>query len=407
MNLKDKLAALKKDAEDIKGAVESGDAAAMKKAAALVEEISATKAAIDEADKFSAALNGIGSAHAGAEDPVAPQAKSLGDFAVAQVKAQGAPNRSVKSYGFFTGAKAAGDPMGKPAAIGSALAQVEERLYEGPRRTLTIRDLFGAETTTRSAITYFVENPTVTGAQAFIAEGGLKPGVTFGEPTEVTETVKKLAAVYKETDELLEDLPWLATSINNRGIYLHQLAVENALLSGDGTGQNILGVLNRTGIQAEKVAAGEANAADALFRAMTLVETGSGFAADGIVINPTDYQTLRLSKDANSQYYGGGFFSGSYGNGAVAAKPPLWGVPTVVTQAIPAGTALVGAFKLGGSVISRKGLSVEIANQNEDDFTHNRVSIRIEERLALAVRYPAAFAKVTLTKAAVAAKSSK
>ena len=61
---------------------------------------------------------------------------------------------------------------------------------------------------------------------------------------------------------------------------------------------------------------------------------------------------------------------------------------------------LVGAFQQGASVIRRKGLTVEVANQNEDDFVYNRIAIRIEERLALAVRYPKAFCKVTVAAAA-------
>lgn len=396
MNLKKKLAALKKQAEDLKPAIERGDADAMEKGAALVAEIEEVKSAIEQAEKFSAALKGIGSANAEGEQTQQKAARTLGDFVAQRVKSVGKPEKSAVSYGTF-GEKAAGDPMAKPAAVDSALADVEERLYEGPRRRLTVADLFAQETTTRSAITYFVESATVEGAPAFVAENGAKPGVTFGDAAPVTEPVKKLAAVYHESDELLDDLPWLASSINNRGIYMHGLTKENALLTGDGKGNNIKGVLNRDGILAEQLATGETNAADALFRAMTDVETSSGFTADGIVINPADYQALRLTKDSNGQYFGGGFFSGQYGNGATMDKPPLWGVPTVVTSAIPAGTALVGAFKLGGSVISRKGMTVEIANQNKDDFENNRVSIRIEERLALAVRYPAAFCKVDLS----------
>lgn len=402
MNLKEKLVGLKARAEEIRPRVEGGEKSAMEEAAKLVAEIDEVKAAIAEAEKFQAAIKGIGSANAEYEAPSKSVPRTLGDFVAAGVKSKGKPQKSAVSYGTFMGAaKAAGDPMTKPAGVDSALADVEERVYEGPRRRLTVADLFAQETTTRSAVTYFVESPTVEGSPAFTAENGLKPGVTFGEPTPVTEAVKKLAAVYHETDELLDDLPWLATSINNRGIYMHGLVKENALLSGDGAGSNILGVLNRKGIGSEARAADEVNAADALFRGLTLVETASGFAADGIVINPADYQELRLAKDANSQYYGGGFFSaGQYGNGQLMDKPPLWGVRTVVTPAVPAGTALVGAFQLGGSVISRKGLTVEMANQNKDDFENDRITIRIEERLALAIRYPAAFAKVTLTASA-------
>jgi len=400
MNLKEKLEKLRKEAEGLLAKVEAGDAEALKRASALADEIEETEKALKEAEAFQAKVKSIGALHgADGEGGDAP-AKSLGEFA-----AKGMKERGVKSGGRFsanlgTFSKAAASPMATPSGVSAALADVQERLYEGPRRRLVIADLLGQETTSRSAVTYFVESETVNGAVATVAEGSEKPLISFGDPTPVTESVRKIAAVMKESDEMIDDLPWLASAIDNRGIYLVQLFEEDQLLNGNGSGTNLNGILNRTGILTGQTAAGEPNVADAIFRAMTDISTNSPFTADGIVINPADYQTLRLAKDSNNQYYGGGFFQGQYGNGGVMEQPPIWGLRTVVTPAIAAGTVLVGAFRQGGSVIRRNGLSVEIANQNEDDFVNNRIAIRIEERLALAIRYPKAFAKVTVEAAA-------
>lgn len=397
MTLKEKLAQLKKQAEDIMPQVAAGDAVAMAKAEKLANEIEETEKAVAKADEFESRLKKVGAA--GAKNPDGAQPRTLGQFAANGIKEKGKPQRSSVALGTF-GAKADPVPHTVPSGVSSALADVQERLYEGPRRRLQIADLLGQETTTRSAVTYFVESAAVDGAAATVAEGGKKPLVHFGDPTPVTEPVRKLAAVLKESDELVDDLPWLASAIDNRGIYLVQLEEEDQILNGDGTGNNLKGILNRTGLLAEQTAKGEANVADAIFRAMTKVSTSSPFVPDGIVINPTDYQALRLSKDGNEQYYGGGFFAGQYGQGGVMENPPVWGLRTVVTPAIEAGTVLVGAFAQGASVIRRTGLSVEVANQNEDDFVNNRIAIRIEERLALAVRYPAAFCKVTVAASA-------
>lgn len=400
MNLKEKLEKLRKEAEGLLAKVEAGDAEALKRASALADEIEETEKALKEAEAFQAKVKSIGALHgADGEGGDAP-AKSLGEFA-----AKGMKERGVKSGGRFsanlgTFSKAAASPMVTPSGVSSALADVQERLYEGPRRRLVIADLLGQETTSRSAVTYFVESETVNGAVATVAEGSEKPLISFGDPTPVTESVRKIAAVMKESDEMIDDLPWLASAIDNRGIYLVQLFEEDQLLNGNGSGTNLNGILNRTGILTGQTATGEPNVADAIFRAMTDISTNSPFTADGIVINPADYQTLRLAKDSNNQYYGGGFFQGQYGNGGVMEQPPIWGLRTVVTPAIAAGTVLVGAFRQGGSVIRRNGLSVEIANQNEDDFVNNRIAIRIEERLVLAIRYPKAFAKVTVEAAA-------
>lgn len=400
MNLKEKLEKLRKEAEGLLAKVEAGDAEALKRASALADEIEETEKALKEAEAFQAKVKSIGALHGADGDGDDAPAKSLGEFA-----AKGIRERGVKSGGRFsenlgTFSKAAASPMVTPSGVSAALADVQERLYEGPRRRLVIADLLGQETTSRSAVTYFVESDTVNGAVATVAEGAEKPLVSFGDPTPVTESVRKIAAVMKESDEMVDDLPWLASAIDNRGIYLVQLFEEDQLLNGNGSGTNLNGILNRTGILTGQTATGEPNVADAIFRAMTDISVSSPFTADGIVINPADYQTLRLAKDSNNQYYGGGFFQGQYGNGGVMEQPPIWGLRTVVTPAIAAGTVLVGAFRQGGSVIRRNGLSVEIANQNEDDFVNNRIAIRIEERLALAVRYPKAFAKVTVQAAA-------
>lgn len=399
MNLKDKLAALKKQAEELLPQVAAGDAVAMKQAEKLAAEIEETQALIEKADEFQAKLKGIGAIGSkNRGDGDAP--RTLGEFAAAAVKKQGVKSGEQFSVNAGTFTKAAASPMVTPSAVSGELSDVQERLYEGPRRRLVVADLLGQETTTRSAVTYFVESETVNGAVSTVAEGAKKPLISFGDPVPVTDKVSKIPVIMKESDELVDDLPWLASAINNRGIYMVRLFEEDQLLTGDGSGTNIKGILNRDGLLTGQTAKGEKIVADAIFRAMTSISSSSPFSADGIVINPVDYQTLRLSKDANSQYYGGGFFGGQYGNGSVMENPPIWGLRTVVTPAIAAGTVLVGAFQQGASVIRRAGISVDIVNTNEDDFNNNRISIRIEERLALAVRYPKAFCKVTVAEAA-------
>jgi HK97 family phage major capsid protein len=77
------------------------------------------------------------------------------------------------------------------------------------------------------------------------------------------------------------------------------------------------------------------------------------------------------------------------------ATPQLWGRPVVATQAMTVDTALVGAFKLGAQIFDREDANVVISTENSDDFVRNLVTIRAEERLALAVYRPAAFVKNT------------
>ena len=278
------------------------------------------------------------------------------------------------------------------------LTQVDRTIIQGNRIRLTIADLLGQGTLSGNAISYFVEG-ALEGAFTTVAETGAKPQLHVADPTTVTDTLKKLAGFIKLSDEMIEDLDFLVSEINIRLLYELARTEEVQLLQGDGTGSNLRGLLNRSGIQTEvrgSTAAGD-NMADTIFRAMTKVQTGSGLDADGLVINPLDYQNLRLSRDANGQYFGGGFFTGQYGVGGIMEQPPVWGLRTVVTPAIAQGTALVGAFSQAATVYRKGGVRVESTNSHANDFTSNLVTVRAEERLALAVRRPSGLVKVTVT----------
>lgn len=404
MNLKEKRAAALKAAQAIVDAAKGRDMTDEEQTAldGHVSEVKSLDAQIAKAEKSSELIKSIGelAPEQEIEAPSQVHAKSLGEWFV---KNAGEKLKGVSGSKFTVAApefKAASDVTvtgGNGGVWGPVLTDVDRNIVTGVRRRLTIADLLGTEAISGSAITYFVEG-ALEGDFTTVAEGGQKPQLHYADPTAVTEALTKLAAFIKESDELSEDLPFLATAINGRLLYNLGLFEENQLLSGNGTGTNIRGILNRTGVQTEAAATADdgKDNADAMFRAITKVSTGSGLDADGIVLNPADYQSFRLSKDGNGQYFGGGFFAGEYGNGGITVQPPLWGLRTVVTPAITAGTALVGAFAQAGSVIRKGGVRVESTNSNDDDFTNNRITIRAEERIALAVRRPSGFVKVTL-----------
>jgi len=377
--------------------VKAGDESAVEKAEALMAEVKSFDEKIERQKKGAALIQAIGGLRDHEETPAPSDAKSLGEFAAKRIGDRLKASKGSKFTLSTPEFKAAADVHVTPGSVAPALTTVDTNIVTGVRRRLTVADLLGSESISGTAITYFVEG-ALEGDFAIVGENGQKPQLHYADPVAVTEALKKIAGFIKESDEIIEDLPWFMSAINGRLLYNLGLFEENQLLSGSGTGANLAGILNRSGVQTE-TAADKTDNADALFRAITKTALNSGLDADGIVINPTDYQTLRLSKDGNGQYFGGGFFAGQYGNGGIQEQPPLWGLRTVVTPAIAAGTALVGAFAQAGSVIRKGGVRVESTNSDEDDFTNNRVTIRAEERLALAVRRPSGFVKVTLSAA--------
>lgn len=304
------------------------------------------------------------------------------------------------------GAKAATDVHLTSTAPGTAehmfQPDIDRNIVRVYDQRPTIADWLGAGTIALNAITYFIEKVWDDGANgqfATVAEGARKPQLHAPDYEEITEVLKKIAGFIKLSTEMAEDQDFLVSEINNRLLFQLLLTEEDQLLNGDGVGTNVKGLLNREGVQVQTSETEAANL-DSIYKAINSVFTKTGLRADAVIINPADYEKIRLAKDANGQYYAGGPFTGQYGVGGVLVDPPLWGLQTIQTTAVPAGTVLVGAGKQGATVYRKGGIRVETSNIDGEDFTHNRFTILAEERLTLAVRKPDAFVKLTLASAA-------
>jgi HK97 family phage major capsid protein len=257
---------------------------------------------------------------------------------------------------------------------------------------LTVRDLLAQGNTNAAAIRYQQED-TFTNAATSVAEEGAKPEASW-DLSEVDAPIRKVAVVGRVSDESFQDFPQLQSYVDGRLRFMLKLTEETQLINGNGSGSNLTGILQTSGIQTQAV--GTDKKGVAVFKGMTKVRSVGFLEPDGVVIHPTDYQTLRLDADSNAQFYGGGYFYAPYGNGMVnGGIMPLWGLTCVVTTSITQGTALVGAYKLGAMIFDRQGVTVDTTNSDASDFVYNRIAIRVEERLGLAVWRPTAFCKVT------------
>jgi HK97 family phage major capsid protein len=250
---------------------------------------------------------------------------------------------------------------------------------------LTVSDLL-AQGTTDGPTIYYMKETTATNAAATVAEGAAKPESTLVFDA-VTDSLKKIATWLPVSDEMLDDVPQIRSYIDQRLRFFVEQQEEAQLLNGDGTGTNLTGLRNRVGI-ATDVARGTDSNADAIFKQIMAIQTTAFMMPDAVIVHPTNWQAIALSKDSNGAYLGNGPFNSPL-------VPRLWGLPVVVTTAITAGVALVGAFKMGAQVFRKGGISVDVSNSHSDYFIKNLTAIRAEERVALAVYRPGAFGEVT------------
>jgi HK97 family phage major capsid protein len=263
---------------------------------------------------------------------------------------------------------------------------------------LTIADLLAQGSTTSTSISYVIE-AAFQDLTATVAEKGTKPQLDLTLARR-QDNVSKIANVAKVTDEMFQDASQFEAYLQNRMVFGVKRAEEAQLLNGNGTPPNIQGLLNRSGLATTVTTAAGLTAVKAMegiFNQITALRATSFVEPDAIVIHPTDWQTIRLGKDSQGQYYGGGPFTGAYGNGGYSNVAELWGVRAVVTTAVAQGTVLVGGFQASGQIFRRSGITLDMTNSNNNDFETDLVTLKAEERLALAVYRPAGFGTVVLT----------
>lgn len=253
------------------------------------------------------------------------------------------------------------------------------------QRRLTIRDLLMQGRTSSSSIQYPKETGFTNSADTQTETAGTAKPQSEIKFDIVTTSVTTIAHWVLATRQILDDVPMLRSYIDGRLRYGLKLVEEDQLLNGGGTGTDLNGVYTQaTALAANPMVVTTPTKIDVIRVAM-LQASLAEFPPNGVVLHPTDWAGIELTKDTAGAYI--------IGNPQDSAQPRLWGLPVVPTQAMTIDKFLVGAFGLGAQIFDREDARVEISTEDSDNFRKNLVTILAEERLALAVYRPEAFVK--------------
>jgi len=250
-----------------------------------------------------------------------------------------------------------------------------------PKQRLFIRDLIAPGTTGSSTI-FWVQQTGFTNKAAAVPENTPKPYSDIQFAEKITP-VRTLAHMFKASKQILDDFAQLQSTVDAEMRFGLKYVEEQEILFGDGTGAHLEGIMPQASKYAPAFEVTMQNGIDDLRLAMLQAQLAR-FPATGHVLHFTDWAKIELTKDTLGRYI--------LANPSALVGPTLWGLPVVATEAAAfLGKFLTGAFSAGAQLFDREEANVVISTENADDFEKNMISIRCEERVALAVKRPEAF----------------
>ncbi|WP_236225373.1 phage major capsid protein [Pseudomonas pseudonitroreducens] len=276
----------------------------------------------------------------------------------------------------------------KVTSAGIVVPNYDPTIQPGIRQELRIRDLLTAIPVSGQSYSYFRELLHTRGA-APVAEGALKPtsNVTFET---VTDRVKKIAVWMPVTDEALDDVPQLFGYIQELLRYDLKLEEEAQILKGDGTGENLNGLMTQATTYDTALTKAGDTAIDIMRRAIYQVRKQSKLSADGLVMSELDWMNIELQKDGENRYL--------FANLQGLVTPILWGRPVITSDSVDEGDAdtggefLVANFARSTVLFDRMSFLFKMGLIN-DQFIKNERALLVEERLGLGVRRREALVK--------------
>lgn len=253
-------------------------------------------------------------------------------------------------------------------------------VIEDPLRPLSIRDLLDTGTTESNLIEWVQENVYTNNADV-VSEGTLKPesNITYEQ---VNVPVRTIAHWIRASKQVLADFKLLQTMINGRLRWGLKIVEEDQILFGDGTGQNLLGLVPQATAYSTALNRSGDTQIDTIRHAILQVRLAF-FPASGIVTSPTDWHNIELTKDNENRYM--------MASPTSRTPPMLWGLPVVESDGMHLGNFMVGAFRMAATLLDREQAAILLSTEDQDNFVRNLVTILCEERLALAVTRPKAF----------------
>jgi HK97 family phage major capsid protein len=226
---------------------------------------------------------------------------------------------------------------------------------------------------------------TTTGVLEAVTGAGTKPesALTLAVVSTPVETIAHLMPI---TRRAAADAPQVRQLVDTFLLEGLREEEEDQILNGNGTSPNLDGILQTSGISTVGSAGTDI---DAVVDAIRTIRADRR-SPNAMVVHPNDWYStgFLMAKDGNNNYLLGN------PRASIDQLNTLWGLRVVVSEAMTENTALVGDFSQA-VVADRQQAAIYVTDSHKDWFGRNLLAVLAEERLALGVLDPDAFATIT------------
>ncbi|WP_164714093.1 phage major capsid protein [Chitinophaga rhizosphaerae] len=389
-----------KAVKELKTEAEKGQAAVKKQIGDVADEVKGVKEGVeevkssvtvvrDEQDKLKEEVKSLKAARGreGAEPKRKNFNQVLADALVEQTDEleKMARGDSGRKKNLSIQLKAVGDVTTASVSGGDAWGNIiRPGIIELPKRKVNVRDLLPVGSIGPGTEFVYMREIPGEGAPDVHTEGAVKSKLDL-RLQEDSVKIQTIAGLMDVTKKAFNNIPGFVSLMQSRLPELLRRAEDRQELWGDGTGDNLKGILT----------AGNYTASDST--ADTLVEQlidGLSQAEDEL---ETDVTTILL----RPKYYFSFFKNKAAGSGEydlpknvtfVNGVMYVSGIPVYSSTAMnkdfagaEANKFLIGDWSLGAQLLVQEDMRLEISEHDQDNFRRNKYTVRIEETVALPV----------------------
>jgi HK97 family phage major capsid protein len=249
-----------------------------------------------------------------------------------------------------------------------------DQVFEQGRPPTSILDVLPARTVAPNYS--FLTQTTRTNNAAPVSAGGTKNTSAF-TVTEIPATLQVVAHVSEQIPiYTLADNGNLEQFVTNEMLFGLRTSLEDQVLNGDGEDPNLTGILTTSGIQTQPFST---DILTSIRKAITKIEA-QGLSADVLIISAADWEAVELLAVSTGA-------TDVRGVPVDATTRRLWGVQAVVSNVLPADTAVL--LESGSVSVDHDGtIDTRWSDAVSDDFLKNYTRCRTEGRFGLSVYRP-------------------